>query len=106
MFDAETAQLQQWTLARLRRMDAALAAQANGTAPADAYLRIGYVQPEPAIAGGASANDAQVLEHAEAAASGLSVARTAAAAAAEGGAGAGAAAPPQVVAVYGQLGKR
>ncbi|KAF6264711.1 coth protein-domain-containing protein [Scenedesmus sp. NREL 46B-D3] len=110
MFDSETSQLQQWTIARLRWMDAALAAQANVTAPADAYLGIGYVQPEPPVAGGANADDDQVQEHAKAAANGVNAAHTAAVAAAAGVdagvAAAGTAPAPQVVAVSGQLGKR
>lgn len=94
----------------MRWMDAALAAQANVTAPADAYLGIGYVQPEPPVAGGANADDDQVQEHAKAAANGVNAAHTAAVAAAAGVdagvAAAGTAPAPQVVAVSGQLGKR
>lgn len=51
MFDVETQLLHDWVLARLKWMDAALAAQTNATAGPDAYLAVGYVVAEPPNAG-------------------------------------------------------
>jgi len=51
MFAAETTILQEWVLARLKWLDAAFAAQALPTAGPDAYMKIGYVVSEPAVAG-------------------------------------------------------
>jgi hypothetical protein len=51
MFEAETRMLQDWTLARLQWLDAAFAAQALPSAGPDAYLHVGLVVNEPAIAG-------------------------------------------------------
>jgi hypothetical protein len=49
LFDAEVQQLKQWTLGRLAWLDAAFAAQASPTAPADAYVAgtSSYVAPPP-----------------------------------------------------------
>jgi hypothetical protein len=46
MFEAETGALLSWTLARLRWLDAAFAAQALPSAGPDAYLSAAFVVPE------------------------------------------------------------
>lgn len=51
MFDTETKTLTDWTLARLKWLDAAFTAQASETAGPDAYRSVGYVVAEPAVAG-------------------------------------------------------
>jgi hypothetical protein len=54
MFETEVKLLLDWTLARLKWLDAAFAAQAAPTAGPDAYLSIGYVVAEPPNAGPAT----------------------------------------------------
>ena len=51
MFEAETKMLTDWTLARLKWLDAAFAAEASADAPADAYLRVNHGVSEPPVAG-------------------------------------------------------
>jgi hypothetical protein len=51
MFDAETKLLLDWTLARLKWLDAAFDAVAAPGAPADAYLQAGRAVVEPPVAG-------------------------------------------------------
>lgn len=51
MFDDEVRILTNWIMARLKWLDAAFAKQAVPSAPADAYLSVGYVGPEPELAG-------------------------------------------------------
>lgn len=51
MLNDEVRILQDWLMARLKWMDAAFAKQADPNAPADAYLSVGYIVPEPEQAG-------------------------------------------------------
>jgi hypothetical protein len=51
MFEAETRILQDWTLARLRWLDAAFEAVADPAAPPDAYLRAPHGVVEPPVTG-------------------------------------------------------
>ncbi|KAF8065708.1 hypothetical protein HT031_002768 [Scenedesmus sp. PABB004] len=85
MLDAEAGQLQAWVLARARWLDAALSAQADAAAGPAAYLSVGYVGPEPPLAGasdgpgalGAGAADPRAAGTPVAAASGQPAARAA-----------------------------
>lgn len=54
MFASETRILADWTLARLRWLDAAFAAVADPAAAPTAYLKVGYVVAEPPVAGPSS----------------------------------------------------
>lgn len=57
LFDAEIKQLQQWTLARLAWIDAALAAQAEPGAGPTAYLAVSESFKAPPPVPGTSASD-------------------------------------------------
>jgi hypothetical protein len=57
LFDAEIKQLQQWTLARLAWIDAAMAAQAEPGAGPTAYLAVGDSFKAPPPVPGTSASD-------------------------------------------------